>query len=82
MSDGVAYRGVVYDGHVWAWPTVLWTHADAAMVLPWLGTDASCRWRQWNPGEAADFDKGSSDDDQALVNAWLACTSCEPGGDR
>jgi hypothetical protein len=61
------------DGVVWAWPTVLMTHSEAFVVLPWLSKHTA-RWRQWNPGEAVDFDEGTSETDIALVNAWVERT--------
>jgi hypothetical protein len=64
------WRGVVVDGVVWAWPTLLMTHDQAFAAFPYL-SDYTARFRQWNPGESVDFDSGVSDDDRALVKAWI-----------
>ena len=66
-----AWRGVVIDGVVWAWPTLLLEHNVAFATLPWL-ENYSARWRQWSPGEAPDFDPGASDEDKALVARFLS----------
>jgi len=69
-----AWRGVVVGGAVWAWPTVLWDHNDAFAALPLLGK-YTCRWRQWSEGGSIDFDDGASDEDKALVEAWVKAAS-------
>lgn len=65
-----AWRGVVLDGEVWAWPMLLLTHVEAFAVLPVLSR-ASCRWRQWEPDGRVDFDPGCTDEERALVQAWV-----------
>lgn len=72
----IAWRGVVHDGEVWAWPTVLWDHKAALSILPWLAE--GCRWRQWEPGGAVDFDPGASDEDKRLVEEWIGRSLTEP----
>jgi hypothetical protein len=69
-----AWRGIVFKGEVWAWPTALMTHAQAFARRPDLH-DYSCRWRQWTPGGVIDFDPGASDADKQLVEAWVAVAS-------
>lgn len=69
MSD-IAWRGVVFDGQVWAWPTLLMTHEEAFMHMPML-RNYGARWRQWEPGSEVDFDPGASPEHRALVHAWL-----------
>jgi hypothetical protein len=70
-----AWRGVVFHGEVWAWPTVLFDHRDAFAAWPSLGEGQTCRWRQWEPGGRIDFDPGASDEDKALVEAWIKAAS-------
>lgn len=66
-----AYRGVVMpDGTVWAWPMLLWDHNQAFAAFDYL-SGYRCRWRQWDADKPADFDPGTSDEDKAIVNAWL-----------
>jgi hypothetical protein len=65
-----AYRGVVVDGVVWAWPMLLLDHNEAFAKLPHLERHTA-RWRQWSPGEGIDFDPGTSDEDKALVTLWI-----------
>lgn len=43
-----AWRGVVVDGAVWAWPMVLMDHSTAFQMFPRL-SNYTCRWRQWEP---------------------------------
>lgn len=73
-ATGPAWRGVVLDGHVWAWPTLLLAHNDAFAVLPVLA-GCSCRWRQWDPGGTVEFDPGTTDEDKARVLAWIEAVS-------
>lgn len=67
----LALRGVVdKDGDVVAWPTLLMDHSQAFGVLPHLA-DYRCRWRQWEPGEAIDFDPDSTPTDMAAVREYV-----------
>lgn len=69
-----AWRGVVVNGVVWAWPMLLMDHNTAFVVLTHL-RDYSCRWRQWTADGLIDFDPGCSDADKALVTAWVTAAS-------
>lgn len=60
------------DGEIWAWPTLIWNHNEALNSdMGFFFKNATCRWRQWSPGEGVDFDPGTSPEDRALVEAWL-----------
>jgi len=65
-----SWRGVVVDGVVWAWPTLLLDHKEAFVTLPFL-SKYSARWRQWETGAPIDFDPGTSQEDKELVEAWM-----------
>lgn len=65
-----AWRGVVVDGVVWAWPTLLMDHEQAFRLLPHL-REYTCRWRQWSPGSEIDFDAGASPADRERVYNWI-----------
>jgi len=67
-----AWRGIVWEGEVWAWPTLLFDHNEAFFKFPSLGEEYTCRWRQWEPGGKIDFDPGASAEDIAKVEAWVA----------
>lgn len=69
-----AWRGFVFDGEVWAWPTLLMTHNQAMAQMPML-TNYDARWRQWEPGGPIDWDPGVSSEDRWLVEAWLEAVS-------
>lgn len=69
----LAYRGIVDEyGDVHGWPTALMTHKQAFAAAPVLQDITTVCWRQWWPGEAVDFDPGTSAEDKAKVNAWVA----------
>ena len=70
-----AWRGVVFEGEVWAWPTILLTHNAAFMEWPPLRSGCTCRWRQWDAGGPIDFDPGASAEDVAKVEAWVRAAS-------
>lgn len=70
-----AWRGVVFHGEVWAWPTLLFDHNAAFAAWVPLGEEYTCRWRQWEPGGKIDFDRGVSDEDKAKVEAWVKAVS-------
>lgn len=65
-----AWRGVVVDGVVWAWPTLLMDHDTAFGIFPHL-RGYTCRWRQWESGGRIDFDPDCTPEDRAHVRAWL-----------
>lgn len=69
-----AWRGVVFQGEVWAWPMVIWDHNETFAAFPTLRR-YTCRWRQWEPGGTIDFDPGCSDEDRAKVEVWVAAAS-------
>jgi hypothetical protein len=69
-----AWRGVVWEGEVWAWPTLLFDHNQAFAVFPALNR-YTCRWRQWEPGGPIDFDLGASEEDKRKVEAWVKAAS-------
>lgn len=74
MKFGIpAWRGVVFHGEVWAWPTILFDHRDAFNKWPPLQEGMTCRWRQWEPGGKIDFDHDTpgTPADQALVKEWV-----------
>jgi hypothetical protein len=66
-----AWRGIVWNGTVWAWPTLLMDHEEAFRQMPGMRA-YTCRWRQWSPGGTIDFDAGCTPEDRALVAAWVA----------
>lgn len=69
-GNSIAWRGLVVNGEVWAWPMVLLDHAQAMETISLL-RKYTARWRQWSPGTAPDFDPGVSAEDKALVETWL-----------
>lgn len=69
-----AWRGVVVDGVVWAWPMILMDHNAAFREFNHL-SNYTCRWRQWQPGGPVDFDDGCSPEDREKVEKWLAAVS-------
>lgn len=72
----IGWRGVVYCGEVWAWPTVLFTHDE--VFAKWESLqDYTCRWRQWEPGGQPDFDPGCSEEDRRKVEEWLSAVHSE-----
>lgn len=74
MREGVAWRGVVVGGLVWAWPMLLMDHNTAFRSFSALEY-YTCRWRQWSPGGRIDFDPGCSSEDRALVEAWVTAAN-------
>ena len=70
-----AWRGLVVNGTVWAWPTLLFQHKQAFAELPLLAQQHTCRWRQWEPGGRIDFDPGSTAEDRVLVEHWVRTVS-------
>lgn len=70
----IAWRGVVFNGEVRAWPTILMTHNEAFAVFPPLA-EYTARWRQWKSGGAIDFDNDVTPEDRALVERWVANAS-------
>lgn len=73
MGMKPAWRGVVFMGEVWAWPTVLWDHNAAFMQWPPLREDMTCRWRQWESGGPVEFDHKTpgTPEEQAMVREWV-----------
>lgn len=69
-----AWRGVVFDGEVWAWPMLMTDHNHAFLAVPFL-EQYSCRFRQWTPGGPIAFDPGASYHDVAKVLAWVKAAS-------
>lgn len=70
--SSLAWRGfVTTSGGVIAWPTLLAQHNDFHRTFHTTDDSFAARWRQWNPGEAPDFDPGASPEDKAAVNTFL-----------
>lgn len=65
-------RGIVWEGEVVAWPTILMTHDQAFAAYPPL-REYTARWRQWDneAGAKVDFDKPVSDEDKAMVLDYI-----------
>lgn len=65
-------RGIVWEGEVVAWPTILMDHNAAFATWPPLA-EYTCRWRQWDneAGAKVDFDPGCSDEDKTKVLDYI-----------